>query len=90
MTIPEAFCFGSRADDWPIQCYRWPTDADHRGTDVIAHGQPDSDPPFHPKQSVRVRNGVFVCGDHRDTPSIQGALYSGRRVAESILANLPS
>ena len=71
--------WGSPVDQWT-----------HLRTDVIAHGQPDSDPPFHPKQSVRVRNGVFVCGDHRDTPSIQGALYSGRRVAESILANLPS
>jgi len=26
-----------------------------------------------------------VCGDHRDTGSIQGALFSGRRCAEAIL-----
>ena len=71
--------WGSQVDQWT-----------HLRTDVIAHGQPDSDPPFHPKQSVRVSDGVFVCGDHRDTPSIQGALYSGRRVAESILTNPPS
>jgi hypothetical protein len=25
-----------------------------------------------------------VCGDHRDTGSIQGALYSGRRCAEAV------
>lgn len=66
--------WGSPVDEWR-----------HLRTDVIAHGQPDSRPPFHPKQSVRVRDHVYVCGDHRDTPSIQGALYSGRRVAETIL-----
>ena len=71
--------WGSQVDQWR-----------HLRTDVIAHAQPDSGPPFHPKQSVRVRAGVFVCGDHRDTPSIQGALYSGRRVAEAILTDPPS
>lgn len=59
----------------------------HLRTDVIRHGQPDSRPPFDPKQSVMVRDGIAVCGDHRDTPSIQGALYSGRRCAEAVLAS---
>ncbi|GAA5507863.1 NAD(P)/FAD-dependent oxidoreductase [Novipirellula caenicola] len=31
------------------------------------------------------REGVFVCGDHRETPSIQGAMNSGLRVAQAIL-----
>ncbi len=30
-------------------------------------------------------DGVFVCGDHRETPSIQGAMNSGLRVAQAIL-----
>jgi hypothetical protein len=30
-------------------------------------------------------SGVWVCGDHRDTASIQGALVSGRRTAAAIL-----
>jgi len=30
--------------------------------------------------------GLFVCGDHRDTPSIQGALRSGRRAAEELVS----
>ena len=29
---------------------------------------------------------VFVCGDHRETPSIQGAMNSGLRVADAILS----
>ena len=32
--------------------------------------------------------GVFVAGDHRDTPSTQGALVSGRRAAEAVAAAL--
>ena len=67
---------------WGAQVDQW----SHLRTDVITHGQPASGPPFHPKRRQLVRDGIFVCGDHRDTPSIQGALYSGRRVAETILA----
>jgi hypothetical protein len=56
----------------------------HLRTDVIAHGQPDQSPPFHPRERVSLGGGVFVCGDHRDTASIQGALFSGRRCAEAV------
>lgn len=55
--------------------------------DRIAHGQPQQQPPFSPKQSVRHAENIWVCGDHRDTGSIQGALYSGRRTAEAVLAD---
>jgi phytoene dehydrogenase-like protein len=37
---------------------------------------------------VRLGPGRYVCGDHRDTPSIQGALVSGRRAAQAVLADL--
>lgn len=40
------------------------------------------------RQPVRIGPGRFVCGDHRDTPSIQGALVSGRRAANAVLAEL--
>ena len=59
-------------------------------TDLIEHGQPNQVPPFHPKQTVRVRENLYVCGDHRDTASIQGALFSGRRTAAAVLAELRS
>ncbi len=61
---------------------RW----EHLRTHVIEHGQPDSAPAFSPKRRVGLGDGLFVCGDHRDTPSIQGAMYSGRRCAEELLA----
>jgi len=56
--------------------------------DHIAHGQPDQRPPFKPKQRQSLGDGLFVCGDHRDTPSIQGALFSGRRCGEAVLQSL--
>ena len=59
----------------------------HLRTDVIEHGQPRQPPGFSPKQRVALGDGLFVCGDHRDTASIQGALFSGRRCAEAVLAS---
>ena len=32
--------------------------------------------------------GVYMCGDYRETASIQGALASGRRAAEAVVADL--
>jgi len=36
------------------------------------------------ERPVRVREGLFVCGDHRDTASLQGAMVSGRRAAAAV------
>lgn len=40
------------------------------------------------QQAPRVTPGLFVCGDHRATPSIQGAMESGRLAAESLVRDL--
>ena len=56
----------------------------HLRTYRIPHGQPNQDPPFNPRQRVSLGDGMFVCGDHRDTGSIQGAMFSGRRCAEEV------
>jgi len=69
--------WGSSVDEWT-----------HLRTDVIVHGQPAQPPGFSPKQRVALGEGLFVCGDHRDTASIQGALFSGRRCGETVLASL--
>jgi phytoene dehydrogenase-like protein len=60
-------------------------DWEHLRTDVIPHGQPAQAPPFQPKRSVDLGEGVFVCGDHRDTASIQGAMFSGGRTAGAVV-----
>ena len=62
----------------------------HLRTDTIVHGQPTQLPPFGPKQPVSLGDGLFVCGDHRDTASIQGALFSGRRCGEAVASSLVS
>jgi phytoene dehydrogenase-like protein len=60
----------------------------HLRTYIINHGGPVQKPPFSPKQRVDLGNGLFVCGDHRDTGSIQGAMFSGRRCGEAVVRSL--
>eukprot|EP00669_Euglena_mutabilis_P005698 TRINITY_DN17248_c0_g1_i1.p1 TRINITY_DN17248_c0_g1~~TRINITY_DN17248_c0_g1_i1.p1 ORF type:complete len:258 (+),score=82.40 TRINITY_DN17248_c0_g1_i1:101-874(+) len=52
----------------------------------IPFAQPNQEMPTDASRSVRV-GGVYVCGDHRDTATFHGALVSGRRAAEAILAD---
>lgn len=40
------------------------------------------------RKPVRLSGTLFVAGDHRDTPSVQGALVSGRRAARAVLSEL--
>jgi hypothetical protein len=40
-----------------------------------------------PKRS-RLRDGLYLCGDHTDHRSINGALASGRRAGEAVLGDL--
>lgn len=44
-----------------------------------------TDPMFRP---IDAGDGVWLAGDHRDTPSQQGALVSGRRTAQAVLRAL--
>jgi len=56
----------------------------------IPHAQPQQFPgALEPAQRpVRIRPGIYLCGDHRDHASIHGAMVSGRRAAEAVLADL--
>ncbi|MEY8016154.1 NAD(P)/FAD-dependent oxidoreductase [Mycobacterium servetii] len=55
---------------------------------VIPDALPAQPPPLRVRRPVRIREGLWWCGDHRDTASIQGALVSGRRTAEQILRQM--
>ncbi len=57
-------------------------------TDVIRDALPVFAPGTPMRRRVDLGGGLFVAGDHRDTPSLQGALVSGRRAAEAVLASL--
>jgi protoporphyrinogen oxidase len=51
----------------------------------IAYALPAFEPPAAVRRPVELADGLIVAGDHRDTPSIQGALVSGRRAASAAL-----
>ena len=64
--------------------------ADWRGVTrhVVPHALPVQAPGQPIRQDVDLGQGRFVCGDHRDTGSIQGAIVSGRRTAKAVLTRL--
>lgn len=71
--------YGSAVDGWRLL-----------RVDRIAHALPDQtagklDPWQRP---VRLRPGLYVCGDHRDNGSIDGAMTSGFRAAQAAMEDL--
>ena len=62
----------------------------HLRTYRIPYALPRQIPPAldTPERSVRWQPGIYVCGDHRDNASIQGAMVSGHRAAEAVLEDL--
>ncbi|MCZ4121688.1 NAD(P)/FAD-dependent oxidoreductase [Streptomyces sp. H39-S7] len=58
---------------------------------LAAHHDPEAVPvmtaPHDLRRPVRLLCGLYVCGDHRDTSTVQGALVSGRRAATHLLAD---
>ena len=69
--------FGAEVDRWEVLDVR-----------RIPYAQPRQDPGDLPALARPTRRAerLWVCGDHRDTGSIQGALVSGRRTADEVLA----
>lgn len=59
-----------------------------RWREVTRTAVPDALPaqpaPVRIRQEVDLGDGLFVCGDHRDTASQQGAMVSGRRTATAV------
>src|SRR4051794_16789950 len=67
--------FGGQVDGWR-----------HLRTDDIPYALPSAEPPQgRLRRPVRVEPGLYVAGDWRDSPSIQGAMVSGRRAAQALL-----
>ncbi|MEV6755744.1 NAD(P)/FAD-dependent oxidoreductase [Streptomyces sp. NPDC051214] len=63
---------------------RWESLAVHHTREAV----PAMPPPHDLRRPVRLLSGLYVCGDHRDTSTVQGALYSGRRAARAALVDL--
>jgi phytoene dehydrogenase-like protein len=53
----------------------------------ILHAHPVTYP-MEWQQPQQLSAGLYICGDHRATPSIQGAMESGRLAAEALLQEL--
>jgi hypothetical protein len=56
----------------------------------IPRSLPRQDPGDNPwgTASPRLKEGVWICGDHRFSSSIEGAMRSGRETAEALLGNV--
>ncbi|MFJ9705319.1 FAD-dependent oxidoreductase [Streptomyces sp. NPDC101234] len=63
---------------------RWETLAIHHTPEAI----PTMRPPHDLRRPVRLLAGLYVCGDHRDTSTVQGALHSAHRATAAILADI--
>ena len=63
---------------------RWETLAVHHTAAAV----PAMRPPHDLRRPVRLLAGLYVCGDHRDTSTVQGALHSGHRAAKAILRDM--
>jgi glycine/D-amino acid oxidase-like deaminating enzyme len=69
--------YGAATGDW-----------EHLHTAEVARALPALPAGVPLRRDVALGDGLFVAGDHRDTPSQQGALVSGRRAARAVLAHL--
>lgn len=69
--------FGSQVKRWM-----------HLRTYDVSYAQPDQTRLEKLERPVRVRKGLYVCGDHVETASLNGALHAGTRAAEAVIADL--
>ncbi|NNJ24270.1 NAD(P)/FAD-dependent oxidoreductase [Alienimonas chondri] len=69
--------FGREAERW-----------EHLKTVAVPRALPSFEPPTTPPDTVPVTtvDGIYVCGDWRSDPSLNGAMAAGRRAAEAALA----
>lgn len=70
--------FGRQVDEWR-----------HLRTDRIPRALPPVEllPSSDSGSSARVADGLYLCGDYRESGTMDGALVSGRKAAEAILAD---
>lgn len=69
---------------WGVDASGWDLVVRHD----IPHALPAQPPPLRTASKASIGPKRYVCGDYRDTASIQGALVSGRRVANEVIAFL--
>jgi phytoene dehydrogenase-like protein len=80
--VPEAVVRAELARLYGVPTGDW----QHLHTAAVPRALPAFPAGRSVRSPVALAAGLFVAGDHRDTPSTQGALVSGRRAAEAVLA----
>ena len=70
--------FGSVVEEWEVL-----------RVDQIARAQPRQLPGYDAQAEPQLESGIWICGDHRSDASINGALKSGRTVAQAAMAANP-
>jgi predicted NAD/FAD-dependent oxidoreductase len=66
--------FGEQTRDWK-----------HLRTDLIKHALPEQGPGLKSPGYLFI-DGMHICGDHTSSASIEGAITSGIKTAEAIIA----
>jgi phytoene dehydrogenase-like protein len=79
---PEATVRGQLAVLYETDTSDWREVAAYR----IERALPRMDPPWPLTRPCRIEAGRYLCGDHRATGSLQGAMASGARAAREVLA----
>jgi predicted NAD/FAD-dependent oxidoreductase len=54
----------------------------------VEHALVTMQTPHNFARPVRLIKGLYVCGDHRDLPNVEGALQSAHRAAAAVLEDL--
>ena len=68
--------FGTQVDNWK-----------HLKTYHIAHALPSAQQIPPQQLSYKYQEGIYLCGDYMESPSIQGAMVAGRKAAQAILGS---
>lgn len=80
----EAAVLSAVAEAYGVDTGTW--EPVHRVT--VRNALPAMPPPMPLTRTTRFAPGRYVCGDHRATGSLQGALASGARAAREVLTDL--
>jgi protoporphyrinogen oxidase len=60
----------------------------HLRTYDVSYAQPDQTHVPISDRPLRIRKGLYVCGDHVENASLNGAIVSGKRAADAVIADL--
>ncbi|MFJ3913627.1 FAD-dependent oxidoreductase [Streptomyces vinaceus] len=82
--VEEAAVLAALAEAYGADTGTW--EPVHRVT--VRGALPSMPPPLPLTRTTRFARGRYVCGDHRATGSLQGALASGARAAREVIADL--